>query len=159
MFANIAKPQGRHLSTPDSLLKTLWHKMRVGSLTESCSWSEYPVDRYRSCCWFIDQISCRWSSASLSYHIGAIRCARIYQLILLKSTGGVAFQDVWRCLQTLKDQIFQRQILFWKHSGTIWGWELGKNGMKRSLTESCRCIDYLVDRYQSCCWFIGSNIL
>ena len=61
---------------------------------------------------FIDQISYRWPSASLSYHLNAIRCARIFQLILLKSRGGVAFQDVCRFCKLSRTRSFNGRFFF-----------------------------------------------
>ena len=53
MFASFAKSQGADLSTPDSFLKTLWHKMKMGSWNE---WKENIIDWMLS----LKRLSC-WS--------------------------------------------------------------------------------------------------
>ena len=74
----------------------------------------------------------------------------------LEEQGWGGLSRCLQILQNLKENIFQQQILYWKHSDTRWKWE---NKEKYSWLKACRWSNYLVDRYQSCCWFIGSNIL
>ena len=79
---------------------------------EKCSFLKAAAEVINYVVGSLDQISCRWSSASLSYRLGAIRCAWIFQFILLKSRGGVASQDGCRFCKISRSRSFNARFFF-----------------------------------------------